>query len=85
MKLLVSNKHREDSRRVELPISGLPEQWSAALKTMGNGDDGFVYRGMRQLRQGCLALELPPSTIALVSAAAGPEASWQYDRVMTQD
>jgi endoglucanase len=78
--LLVANKDRTEYEEVSLEIAALPPRWSATLKTMGRGDDGFVYRGHEKLEHGVLELRLPPLTLALATVAAPPYDAWGFGR-----
>ncbi|HEY3282577.1 MAG TPA: cellulase family glycosylhydrolase [Armatimonadota bacterium] len=66
LKLLVANKHRQDSREVELQVRDQPERWTCWYSRMSEGDEGFVPRGPLALEQGRARLDLPPLTLALL-------------------
>jgi aryl-phospho-beta-D-glucosidase BglC (GH1 family) len=82
--LLLSNKDRHQSKEVALQIGTLPQSWAATLRTMGRGDEGFIYRGSVGLENGLLRLHLSPLTLALVTVPAPPHQTWAFDRVEGQ-
>lgn len=78
LSLLVSNKGQQEPREVALSVAGLPSEWSASLKTMARGDDGFVYQGHRRLQGGELRLTLPPLSLALLEIPS--DRVWEVGR-----
>lgn len=64
LSLLVSNKDPRAPRGVTVNVAGLPPQWSATLRTMTGGDEGFVLQGGRPMEAGSLDLSLPALSLA---------------------
>ena len=81
--LLVANKHRYEGKAISLEITPLPPRWAAMIRTMGRGDEDFVYQGHRSLENGVLRLHLSPLTLALVTIPAPPHDTFAFGQAKT--
>ncbi|MFC1718263.1 glycoside hydrolase family 5 protein [Candidatus Poribacteria bacterium] len=79
--ILISNKDRQVSKNVRLTINNLPPQWSATLRTMATGDEGFVYQGHRKLDAGELSLTMQPLSLALLTIPAPGQDVWMSSEI----
>ena len=76
--VLVSNKDRQAIKDIRLSIRGLPTQWTATLRTMATGDEGFIYQGHRVLSAGELSLTLQPLSLILLTVPDPGQHVWMF-------